>query len=297
MKLGTEVGARAIRRRRSSGAAPSSRSCAPIWDMRETSRPTRFSPLKRREKRSFGRARRAASPVCLLPCSPSDCSTTEPRSTCRSATAVGLRPGDVIATVRCQGRALLSAERTALNYLGHLSGVASVTRRLVDAVRAAGASTDVVCTRKTTPGFRALEKYAVRCGGGANHRFGLDDAILIKDNHIALAGGVREAVRRVRERSGHMVKVEVEVDTLEQLDVVLELGVEVVLLDNMRGETLAEAVRRCKGRLITEASGGIDLETGPIVAQSGVDLMSVGWLTHSAPCLDIGLDIDLSSAV
>lgn len=206
-------------------------------------------------------------------------------------------PGDVIATVRCQGRALLSAERTALNYLGHLSGVATVTRRLVDAVRAAGSKTDVVCTRKTTPGFRALEKYAVRCGGGANHRFGLDDAILIKDNHIALAGGVREAVRRVRERSGHMVKVEVEVDTLDQLDAVLELGVEVVLLDNMRGETLAEAVRRCQGRVITEASGGIDLDTGPVVAQSGVDLMSVGWLTHSAPCLDIGLDIDVHPAL
>ncbi|MEM6705244.1 MAG: carboxylating nicotinate-nucleotide diphosphorylase [Acidobacteriota bacterium] len=205
-----------------------------------------------------------------------------------------VEPGDVMATVRCQGRALLSAERTALNYLGHLSGVASVTRRLVDAVRAAGATTDVVCTRKTTPGFRALEKYAVRCGGGANHRFGLDDAILIKDNHIALAGGIDEAVSRVRGRSGHMVKVEVEVDTLEQLDAVLELDVDVVLLDNMRGERLAEAVRRCKGRVVTEASGGINLDTGPIVAQAGVDLMSVGWLTHSAPCLDIGLDIDVT---
>ncbi len=208
-----------------------------------------------------------------------------------------VQPGDVLAVVRCEGRALLSAERTALNFLGHLSGIASSTQRLVDAVRAAGAATQVVCTRKTTPGLRSLEKYAVRCGGGANHRFALCDAILIKDNHIALAGGLRSAVERARARAGHMVKVEVEIDTLEQLDAALDLGVDVVLLDNLRGDDLREAVRRCEGRAVTEASGGIDLVSGPEVAACGVDLMSVGWLTHSAPCLDIGLDIDIEPAV
>ena len=204
----------------------------------------------------------------------------------------GVSPGDVVVEIEATARALLSAERTALNYLGHLSGIASTTRTLVDAVRAVGAESSVVCTRKTTPGLRTLEKYAVRCGGGANHRFGLDDAILIKDNHIALAGGVEAAVGRVRARSGHMVKVEIEVDTLDQLDVALDLGVEAVLLDNMRGDTLREAVERCRGRALTEASGGIDLDSGPRVAAAGVDLISVGWLTHSAPCLDVGLDID-----
>ncbi len=199
-------------------------------------------------------------------------------------------PGDVVARLRGPARALLTAERTALNLLGRLSGIATATRALVDAVEGTGAQ--IVCTRKTTPGLRALEKYAVRAGGGANHRFGLDDAVLIKDNHVAIAGGVTEAVRRVKGRVGHLVKVEVEVDSLAQLDELLALdGVDVVLLDNFTPEELAEAVRRVGGRLITEASGGITPDKVRAVAEAGVDLISVGWLTHSAPNLDVGLDL------
>jgi nicotinate-nucleotide pyrophosphorylase (carboxylating) len=198
--------------------------------------------------------------------------------------------GDLLARVAGPARALLSAERTALNLLGHLSGIATVTRGIVRAIQ--GHRARVVCTRKTTPGLRALEKHAVRMGGGANHRFGLDDAVLIKDNHLALAGSVTEAVARARAYVGHLVKVEVEVDTLEQLDQALAVGVDAVLLDNMDPATLAEAVRRVAGRAVTEASGGITPETAPAVAATGVDLLSVGWLTHSAPALDVALEVE-----
>ncbi|WP_432283890.1 carboxylating nicotinate-nucleotide diphosphorylase [Aminobacter sp. BA135] len=199
-----------------------------------------------------------------------------------------LVPGDVIATLSGPARGLLTGERVALNFLSHLSGIATATAGIVDAV--AGHRARIVCTRKTTPGLRALEKYAVRCGGGSNHRFGLDDAVLIKDNHIAISGGVRPAIERARANVGHLVKIEVEVDTLEQLDDVLKLGVDAVLLDNMSPDTLTTAVKMVAGRAITEASGRVNLATAPAIAASGVDLISVGWLTHSAPILDIGLD-------
>ncbi|MFG1206549.1 carboxylating nicotinate-nucleotide diphosphorylase [Xanthobacter flavus] len=197
-------------------------------------------------------------------------------------------PGTVLAEVEGPSRALLTGERTGLNLACRLSGIATATASLADAV--AGHKAQIVCTRKTTPGLRALEKYAVRAGGGANHRFGLDDAVLVKDNHVAIAGSVAEAVRRVRARAGHMVKVEVEVDTLAQLEELLTLGADAVLLDNMTPSTLAEAVRMVGGRMLTEASGRVNRETAPAIAASGVDLISVGWLTHSAPILDIGLD-------
>ncbi len=193
-----------------------------------------------------------------------------------------------LATVRGSARALLTGERTALNLLGRLSGIATATSQIVAA--AAPWHARVVCTRKTTPGLRALEKYAVRAGGGFNHRFGLDDAVLIKDNHRVIAGGVAEAVRRARLHAGHMVKLEVEVDTLEQLEEALSLEVDAVLLDNMAPETLARAVQMAKGRAITEASGGITPATAAAVAATGVDLLSIGWLTHSAPVLDVALD-------
>ncbi|MEP7012034.1 MAG: carboxylating nicotinate-nucleotide diphosphorylase [Acidobacteriota bacterium] len=197
--------------------------------------------------------------------------------------------GETLAIVRGSGRTVLAAERTMLNYLGHLSGIATVTRDVVALVAPYGAR--VACTRKTTPGLRALEKFAVRMGGGSNHRFGLDDAILIKDNHRALAGGVRPAVERARRAIGHLVKIEVEVETLEHLDEALECRVEAVLLDNMPLSLLREAVQRAKGRAITEASGGITPDTAADVAATGVDLLSIGWITHSAPNLDVALDI------
>lgn len=199
-----------------------------------------------------------------------------------------LAPGDVIATVAGPARGMLTAERVALNFLCHLSGIASATAAVVEAVR--GHRARITCTRKTMPGLRAVQKYALRVGGGANHRFGLDDGILIKDNHIAVAGGIRPAVERARAAIGHMVKVEVEVDTLAQLDEALRIGVDAVLLDNMTPEQLAQAVRMVDGRAVTEASGRITLATAPAVAASGVDLISIGWLTHSAAVLDIGLD-------
>ncbi len=194
----------------------------------------------------------------------------------------------VLARVRGRARALLTGERTALNLLGRLSGIATATRDVV--ARLDGLSTRIACTRKTTPGLRALEKYAVRVGGGMSHRYGLHDAVLIKDNHIALAGGIAPAVERAR-AAGHTVRVEVEVDTLVQLDEALELGVDVVLLDNMDDETLREAVSRARGRSLTEASGGIRPERVREVAETGVDIISLGWLTHSAPSLDVALDI------
>lgn len=199
-----------------------------------------------------------------------------------------LTPGDVIATISGSARALLTAERTALNFLGHLSGVATATAGLVEAVR--GTKASIVCTRKTTPGLRALEKYAVRAGGGMNHRFALQDAVLIKDNHIAIVGSVSEAIRRARQNAGHMVKIEIEVDRLDQLAEVLEIGVDAVLLDNMDPQTLREAVAMVAGRAITEASGRVTAASAPAIAASGVDLISVGWCTHSAPTLDIGMD-------
>lgn len=197
--------------------------------------------------------------------------------------------GQRVATVRGSARSILSAERTALNLLGRLCGIATITRDLVALVAPHGAH--VVCTRKTTPGLRVLEKYAVRCGGARNHRFGLDDAVLIKDNHVALAGGIRPAIERARQHVGHLVKIELEVDSLEQLEEALSLGVDVVLLDNMPIETLREAVKMAKGRAITEASGGITPATAAAIAATGVDLLSVGWLTHSAPSLDVALDV------
>ncbi|MCM8738214.1 carboxylating nicotinate-nucleotide diphosphorylase [Azospirillum sp. A1-3] len=198
-------------------------------------------------------------------------------------------PGGTIASLTGKARALLTAERTALNLMGRLSGIATATRALVREVD--GTKARIVCTRKTTPGLRVLEKHAVKLGGGFNHRFGLDDAVLIKDNHIAVAGGVRPAVERVRAAIGHMVKVEVEVDTLDQLDELLGLPVDVVLLDNMDPDTLRRAVRMVDGRLLTEASGNVTLATVRAIAETGVDMISCGWLTHSAPNLDLGLDM------
>jgi len=203
-------------------------------------------------------------------------------------------PGDIVAAIEGSARAIITAERVALNFLGHLSGIATATREIARAIE--GNRARVCCTRKTTPGLRALEKYAVRAGGGMNHRFGLDDAVLIKDNHIAVAGGVREAITRARARAGHMVKIEVEVDTLNQLEEALATGVEVVLLDNMTPEQLAHAVKLVDGRAITEASGRVTAKTAPAIAAAGVDLISCGWITHSAPCLDLGLDFDALTA-
>jgi nicotinate-nucleotide pyrophosphorylase (carboxylating) len=197
--------------------------------------------------------------------------------------------GETLALVEGPARGILIAERSALNILGRLSGIATVTRGMADAVRPFGAH--IVCTRKTTPGLRALEKYAVRCGGGHNHRFGLDDAVLIKDNHLAVAGGVRPAVERARASVGHLVKIELEVDRLSQLEEGLALGVDAFLLDNMDLETLREAVALVDGRAVTEASGGIRPETAAAIAATGVNLLSAGWLTHSAPSLDVALDI------
>ena len=198
-------------------------------------------------------------------------------------------PGDVVARVSGPARAILTAERVALNFLGHLSGVATATAEVAGAI--AHTTTRVCCTRKTAPGLRAVEKHAVVAGGGVNHRFGLDDAVLIKDNHVALAGGVTAAVTRVRESAGHLVPIEVEVDTLEQLRELLTMPVDAVLLDNMTPAQLTEAVELVAGRMVTEASGRLTAATAPAVAASGVDLVSVGGLTHSAPVLDIGLDL------
>lgn len=204
-------------------------------------------------------------------------------------------PGDTIAVVHGAARPLLSAERTALNFLTRLSGIATATRDIVALVSRHRAR--VVCTRKTTPGLRTLEKYAVRAGGGFNHRFGLDDAVLIKDNHIAIAGGVSEAIRRVRRRIGHMVKIEVEVDTLDQLEAALREKVDAIMLDNMSVETIAEAVRMTRRRAIIEASGGVTAQTAEAIAATGVDLLSIGWITHSAPALNLSLDIAFENYV
>ncbi len=197
--------------------------------------------------------------------------------------------GQAIARVAGPARGILTAERVALNFVGPLSGVATATAGIVRAI--AHTQARVVDTRKTLPGLRAAQKHAVRCGGGWNHRFGLDDAILIKDNHIAIAGGIGPAYARARAGAGHLVKIEIEVDTLLQLEAALVAGADAVLLDNMVPAMLREAVAMVGGRAVTEASGGITPQTAPAIAETGVDLLSVGWLTHSAPVLDLGLDI------
>jgi nicotinate-nucleotide pyrophosphorylase (carboxylating) len=219
-------------------------------------------------------ALRALDPAASFTATASDGDTLQPRTT--------------IAEVSANARAVLSAERTALNLLGRLSGVATLTRAYVDAVAGTGAL--ITDTRKTTPGLRALEKYAVRCGGGVNHRFGLDDAILIKDNHVVAAGGVGAAIRRARAFAGHLVKIEAEVDSLAQLDEALAERPDVIMLDNFSLPDLRAAVARAKGAAVLEASGGVTLESVRAIAETGVDVISVGALTHSAPVLDIGLD-------
>ena len=196
--------------------------------------------------------------------------------------------GTVLAIVSGNARHLLTAERTALNFMTHLSGIATATRKIVDSV--AEYPAQITCTRKTIPGLRTVQKYAVRCGGGRNHRLGLDDAILIKDNHIAIAGDIKTAIQQAQDFAGHLIPIEVEVDTLEQLEQALESGVSLVLLDNMSPETLSKAVTMCKGRAKTEASGGITPETVQAVAETGVDFIAMGYLTHSTTALDIGLD-------
>ncbi|MGE7153384.1 carboxylating nicotinate-nucleotide diphosphorylase [Methylorubrum rhodesianum] len=198
-------------------------------------------------------------------------------------------PGDTVIRLSGPARAVLTAERVALNLLCRLSGVATATASLVEAARPHG-NARIVCTRKTTPGLRALEKHAVRAGGGSNHRFGLDDAVLIKDNHVAVAGGIIPAIERARARTSHLVKIEVEVDTLAQLEEALSVGADAVLLDNMSPDTLRQAVAMVDGRAVTEASGRINRDTVGAVAASGVDLISVGWITHSSAIIDLGLD-------
>jgi nicotinate-nucleotide pyrophosphorylase (carboxylating) len=197
-------------------------------------------------------------------------------------------PGKILAHIHGPARSILTAERVALNFLGHLSGIASATAGIAEAISHTKAR--ITCTRKTTPGLRFAEKYAVRAGGGANHRFGLDDAILIKDNHIAIAGSVGEAIMRARRHAGHLVKIEVEVDNLGQLEEALRHRPDAVLLDNMQPPVLHEAVKLIEGSAVAEASGRINADTAPGIAETGVDLISAGWLTHSAKVLDIGLD-------
>ena len=205
-----------------------------------------------------------------------------------AADGADVKRGDTIAVVAGLARPILSAERVALNFLGRLSGIATATQTLVKLV--GSANTRIVCTRKTTPGLRAFEKYAVRCGGGFNHRFGLDDGILIKDNHIVAAGGITNAVHAARMTAGHMVHIEVEVDNLAQLHEALQAGANSILLDNMGPDLLRQAVAIAKGRAILEASGSITADTIAAVAATGVDLISSGAITHSAKCLDLGLD-------
>ena len=235
-------------------------------------------------------AARRPGRVAGLTCARLAFTTLDPSAQFEARMADGDRveAGDVIAWVSSDARSVLSAERTALNLLGRLSGIATLTAAYVAAVK--GTDAVIVDTRKTTPGLRALEKFAVRCGGGVNHRFGLDDAILIKDNHVAACGGVTAALERARHVAGHLTPIEVEVDTLDQFDEALAFAPDVIMLDNFSLPDLAEAVRRCNGRVRLEASGGVSLETVAAIAATGVDAISVGALTHSAPVLDIGLD-------
>lgn len=210
------------------------------------------------------------------------------RFSASSEDGMAVPAGATVATISGSARALLTGERVALNFFGHLCGVATATRALVDAVAGTGAR--IVCTRKTTPGLRLLEKYAVRCGGGFNHRFGLDDAVLIKDNHIAAAGGMRHAVERARGALGHMAALEIEVATFDELELALSLGVAAILLDNMLPDELGRAVKLVAGRAILEASGGVTLANVRAIAESGVNYISSGAITHSAPALDVALD-------
>lgn len=202
-----------------------------------------------------------------------------------------LKKGDHILSVEGNARSILGAERTALNFLSHLSGIATQTQEYVKTV--SGTKAAIACTRKTLPGLRAVQKYAVRMGGGKNHRFGLDDAILIKDNHISLCGGISQAIAQARAQAGHMIKIEIEVDDLAQLEAALSFGIDAVLLDNMPPEILSKAVEITQGRTLLEASGGITLETVRAIAETGIDIISIGALTHSATALDIGLDMDV----
>lgn len=199
-----------------------------------------------------------------------------------------IAPNQILTTVTGNARALLTAERTALNFMTHLSGIATEVNRLKSLI--AEYPVEITCTRKTIPGLRILQKYAVRVGGGRNHRMGLDDAILIKDNHIAIAGSITQAIRDAKKFAGHLIPIEVEVDTIEQLKLALSEGINLVLLDNMPPETLKEAVELCRNRCLTEASGGITPETIQSVAATGVNFIAMGWLTHSVKSLDIGFD-------
>jgi len=204
-----------------------------------------------------------------------------------------VEPGQPVMHIKGPAQSVVTAERTALNFISHLSGIATVTAELVAGV--GNNKARITCTRKTTPNLRALEKHAVRAGGGVSHRFGLDDGILIKDNHVALAGGIRPAIQSAKAGLGHMVKIEVEVDTLEQLDEALSEGVDAILLDNMDPDLLRQAVATIDGRAMSEASGRITAEQVPAIAASGVDIISAGWITHSAPALDLGLDFGVSA--
>ncbi len=205
---------------------------------------------------------------------------------------MAIQAGTKLMTISGNARAILGAERVGLNYLGHLSGIATATA--IFAERIAHTKARVVCTRKTTPGLRALEKYAVRCGGGFNHRFGLDDAILIKDNHVAVAGGIKAVLTRAKQVAGHLVKIEIEVDSLDQFQEVLDVGLaDVVMIDNFDLESMRKAVAMVAGRLVIEASGGITLESAAAIAETGVDYLSSGALTHSVQNLDVGLDIEM----
>lgn len=216
----------------------------------------------------------------------------DPNVRVRHCVAEGQRveAGDVLAEVEGEARVVLTGERTALNFLSLLCGIATETRNIVDRIQSYRAK--IVCTRKTTPGLRTLEKYAVRAGGGFNHRFGLDDAVLIKDNHLAIAGGIEEAVRRIRYFVAHMVKVEVEVETLEQLETAIRQPIDAVLLDNMSLDEVREAVRLVNQRVLVEVSGGITPDQAVEYAAAGVDLISLGWLTHSAPAMDISMETE-----
>ncbi|GAU80907.1 carboxylating nicotinate-nucleotide diphosphorylase [Bosea sp. BIWAKO-01] len=203
-----------------------------------------------------------------------------------------LEPGAIVACIEGEARSVLSAERVALNFMGRLSGIATLAAAYV--AKVAGTKAMIVDTRKTTPGLRAFEKYAVRCGGAGNHRYGLDDAILIKDNHVAVAGGIRPALQAAKRQAGNFVKIEIEVDTLAQLEEVLTEGADIVMLDNMSVADLITGVAMVGGRMKVEASGGITLDTVAAIAATGVDMISVGALTHSASVLDLGLDIEIA---
>ena len=235
-------------------------------------------------------ATRQSGVVAGLACARLAILALDPKASFEAVVADGasVEAGAVLAKVTGNARAILSAERTALNLMGRLSGVATLTRAYVDQTQ--GTAARIVDTRKTTPGLRHLEKYAVRCGGGVNHRFGLDDAILIKDNHVAACGGVANALKRARAFAGHLTKVELEVDSLEQLAQALPHGADVIMLDNFSPDDLKKAVALAGDKVVLEASGGVNLQTVRAIAESGVQVISVGALTHSAPVLDIGLD-------